>query len=316
MAERSGVRRGGAWRNTLWGELVSEVMGTFVLCAFGCGVVAMIVAALNQSGRAGAAFIGTSDWVLICFGWALGVALGIYTAGGISGAHINPAVTIGLAVGAGFPWRKVLPYMGAQLTGAFTAGLLVYINYAAAISAYESAENITRGSQDSIAGYSIFATFPAPYYDGYLGPFISEVIGTFFLVFMVFALLDTRNVAPLSNIGPLLIGLTVGVIGMSFGANTGFAINPARDLGPRIVAWIFGWGEVAIPGAYGNLNFYFWLPIVAPLVGGVIGALVYNFLIRDVLVAHAEPETPGEEVRGRAVREDGTQEAEAGEQEE
>lgn len=301
------ARRGGAWRNTIWGELVSEFMGTFVLIAFGCGSVAMIVAALNESGRGGAAFIGPADWVLICFGWGLAVALGVYTAGGISGAHINPAVTLGFAVGAGFPWKKVPGYMLAQLAGAFVGGLLIYINFAAAINAYEVAKNITRGTQDSIAGYSIFATFPAPYYSGYVGPFISEVIGTFFLVLGVFALVDTRNVAPLSNIGPLLIGLLVTAIGLSFGANTGFAINPARDLGPRIVAWIFGWGDVAIPGVYGSLHFYFWLPIIAPLVGGVIGALVYNFLIRDVLMAREEPKPPGEEESGQAIIEEGTE---------
>ncbi len=114
------------------------------------------------------------------------------------------------------------------------------------------------------------------------------------------------NQAPQSNLAPLLIGLVVGAIGMSFGANAGYAINPARDFGPRVLAWLAGWGDVALPGiAPPVTNVYFWVPIVAPLIGGVIGALVYDFFIRDVLVAREEPSPPEVEERGRTVEEKG-----------
>jgi len=304
MAAQSAPARGG-WRATVWGELLSEFLGTFVLIAFGAGVVAMAVAALNQSGRGDVPFVASGDWLLIAWGWALAVTFGVYVAGGISGAHINPAVTLAFAVKRDFPWGKVLPYIGAQMLGAFAGAALVYLNYHDAIASFESANGIIRGDPNSIPTFSIFATFPAPYYDGYVGPFIDEIIGTAFLVLFVFALVDALNQPPKSNMAPLLIGLVVGAIGMSFGANTGYAINPARDFGPRVLTWLAGWGDVALPGIApdAGVSAYFWVPIVAPLVGGVIGAFVYDFFIRDVLVARGEQPDPEIEPEGRAVEE-------------
>jgi glycerol uptake facilitator protein len=292
------------WRQTVWGELLSEFLGTFVLICFGNGVVAMAVAALNQSGRGEAIFAASGDWLLIAWGWALAVALAIYVAGGVSGAHINPAVTIALAVRRGFPWAKVPSYIVAQMLGAFAGAALVYLNYHNAISSYEAAHNITRGAlggpADSTATFSIFATFPAPYFNAnMIWPFIDQVIGTGFLVMLVLALIDERNLAPKSNLAPLLIGLVVGAIGMSFGANAGYAINPARDFGPRVLAWLTGWGQVALPGVHN----YVWVPIVGPIVGGVIGAIVYDFFIHKVLVDRGAPEVPGVEAEGRVVKE-------------
>jgi glycerol uptake facilitator protein len=281
------------WRETTVGEYGSEYLGTFVLIMFGDGVVAMAVAALNQSGRGELIFAASGDWLLIAFGWGMAVALGVYVAGGISGAHINPAVTLALAVFRDFPWRKVPGYMAAQVLGAFTAAALLYLNYKQAINAYEAANHITRGEQSSIPTFSIFATFPAEFYSNAAGPFLDELIGTALLVGIVLALIDEFNPGPKANLAPLMIGLLVFAIGMSFGANSGYAINPARDLGPRLFAWIQGWGEIAVPGDYGNVNSYMWVPIVAPLVGGLIGALVYNFFIHNVLRVRAAGPPPG-----------------------
>jgi glycerol uptake facilitator protein len=283
----------------MWGELSAEFLGTFVLIAFGCGVVAMAVAALNRSGRGSEPFAASGDWLLITWGWALAVVFGVYVAGGVSGAHINPAVTVALAVKRGFPWSKVPGYIAAQMVGAFAAAALVYLNYHEAIASFERAQGITRGAESSIPTFSIFATFPAPYYGSVFGPLIDQIIGTAFLVMLIFALLDTRNQPPESNLAPLLVGLVVAAIGMSYGANAGYAINPARDLGPRIFTWLAGWGNVAFPGPLG----YWWVPIVGPLIGGVLGAVVYDFFIRDVLVDREEPEV-AVEARGRTVEDE------------
>jgi glycerol uptake facilitator protein len=282
------------WRATTVGEYGSEYLGTFVLIMFGDGVVAMTVAALNQSGRGELIFAASGDWMLIATGWAIAVTLAVYVAGGISGAHINPAVTLTFAVFRGFPWSKVPGYMVAQVLGAFTAAALLYLNYKQAINSFEAANDIVRGEASSIPSYSIFATFPAEYYSNAAGPFLDELIGTALLVGIVLALVDEFGEGPGANLAPLLIGFTVFAIGMSFGANSGYAINPARDLGPRLFAWIQGWDEIAVPGNYGNVDGYMWVPIVAPLVGGLIGALVYNFFIHNVLRARmGAPPPPG-----------------------
>jgi glycerol uptake facilitator protein len=295
---------GAAWRRTVWGEFLSEYLGTFVLIAFGDGVVAMAVAALNQSGRAQTdhtIFLASGDWLLITWGWCVAVVLGIYVAGGVSGAHINPAVTIALAVRRGFPWAKVPHYILAQVLGAFSAAALVYLNYKDAIKGYESATHAVRGESSSIASYSIFATFPAGYFHNPVGPFIDEMIGTALLVGVVLAVIDQLNLPPKGNLAPWIIGVIVAGIGMSYGANTGYAINPARDFGPRLFAWFAGWDGVALPGNYGDVNWYWWLPIVAPIVGGIIGALVYDFFINHVLRARGEPPAADVETRGEVV---------------
>jgi glycerol uptake facilitator protein len=149
----------------------------------------------------------------------------------------------------------------------------------------------------------IFATFPAPYFGSSLvGPVIDQLVGTAFLLVFVLALTDERNQPPKSNLAPLLIGLAVAAIGMSFGANAGYAINPARDFGPRFFAWLAGWGQVAFPGAHG----YWWVPIVGPLIGGVLGALVYDLFVGDVLRARGEPPAPDVEGFGETVEEEPT----------
>ncbi|HEY6331897.1 MAG TPA: MIP family channel protein [Blastocatellia bacterium] len=289
-AEKASVAN---WRTTVWGEWLSEFLGTFVMISFGDGVVAMAVAALNQSGRGTMPFQASGDWLLITWGWALAVTVAVYVAGGVTGAHLNPAITISNAVRRGFPWKKVVPYISAQLAGAFAGAALVYLNYKDAIASYEHAQGIIRGTlggpADSTATFSIFATFPAPYLGtSVVGPLVDQVIGTMFLVMVIFAISDNLNLAPAANLGPFIVGLLVAAIGMSFGANAGYAINPARDFGPRLFAWMAGWGNVALPG----IRNYFWVPIVGPLVGGVLGALIYDGFVHSVLAARAATAAP------------------------
>lgn len=287
------------WRQTHWGELLSEFLGTFVLLAFGTGVVAMAVAALPESGR-GDGITSDADWLLITWGWGMAVVFGVYVAGGVSGAHLNPAVTLAFALRRKFPWGKVPGYVIAQVLGAFTGAALVYLNYYRAIDML--AGDTPRSGDTGTSG--IFTTGPAPYFDNYWGPLITEITGTALLIIIVFAVVDLMNTPVKANLGPLVIGLGVFAIGMSFGANTGYAINPARDFGPRVFTWFEGWGSAAFPGDYGTLQAYWWVPIVAPLIGAAIGALIYDFFINDVLRARHRPEIEGLERRGEVVEEE------------
>jgi glycerol uptake facilitator len=199
-------------------------------------------------------------------------------------------VSVALAAWGKFEWRKVPGYVVAQLAGAFTAAALLYLIYKNSINSFEAVTDIDRGSENSIPTYSIFATFPSPVFSNPWGPFLSEVVGTALLVGIVFALIDRFNQPPGSNLAPLMVGFVVFGIGMSFGANSGYAINPARDLGPRLWAWIQGWGDIAVPGDYGWVNSYMWVPIVGPLLGGLIGATIYQFFIGSSTEARAEAE--------------------------
>ncbi|MEV0180461.1 MIP/aquaporin family protein [Streptomyces sp. NPDC050625] len=280
-------RRGG-----LLGECLAEFLGTFVLISFGCGVVAMAVAALPGSGRAATPttiFLAAGDWLLITWGWALAVVFGIYVAGGVSGAHINPAVTLAFAVRRKFPWIKVLPYWLSQVLGALAGAALVLGVYHDAINAYDTASKDPHVGGKTLATFSIFATFPAPYFHGGVwGPLIDQIVGTAFLLLFVVAVIDLRNTAVQANLGPLVIGFAVAAVGMSYGANAGYAINPARDFGPRLLTWFAGWDGYAFPGDGAWFSNYFWIPIVGPLIGGVIGVLVYDLFISDVLHARAK----------------------------
>jgi glycerol uptake facilitator protein len=301
-ADRGGVLGpNAAWRRTAWGDYLGEFMGTFVLIAFGTGVVAMAVAGLPQSGR-GDGITTNADWLLITFGWGMAVTFGIYVAGGISGAHINPAVTLAFATFRGFPWNKVPGYIIAQIAGAVAGAAVVYLNYRDAIQSFELASKITRdGGAGSIG---IFVTGPAGYFGNYWGPVISEITGTAFLILFVFAVVDLMNLPPKANLAPLIIGLAVFAIGMSYGADSGYAINPARDLGPRIFAWLMGWGQAAFPGVQGNLHSYWWVPIVAPCIGAIIGGIFYELGISYVLRSRHTPDASGVESRGEVVEDE------------
>jgi|SwirhisoilCB3_FD_contig_81_491020_length_1037_multi_8_in_0_out_0_1 glycerol uptake facilitator protein len=301
MAAAATVRGKTGWRGTSWGEYLSEFLGTFVLIMFGDGVVAMAVAGLNQSGRAATPhtiFLAAGDWLLIGFGWFFAVCLAVYVAGGISGAHLNPAVTVALAAKRGFAWTKVPGYIVAQVLGAFVAAVVVYFVYQAAIDSYETVNHVTRGTPDSVATYSIFATFPAPYFHNVWGPLLDQIVGTALLVGVILAIVDELGTPVRANMAPYIVGVLVGAIGLSFGANAGYAINPARDFGPRVFAAIAGYDKIAFPGDYGNINSYFWIPIVGPFVGGLLGAYIYDFFIHNTYVALGKTPSPTLEEMG------------------
>jgi glycerol uptake facilitator protein len=266
-------------RNTLMGELSAELLGTFTLIIFGVGVVAQTVLTPFSAGAQS-----------IHWAWGLGVVMGVYVAGGISGAHINPAVTLALALRRGFPWGKVAPYMLAQLIGAFLAALVVRWNFWEAFDKFDPA----KGFKSQV----VFNTYPNnanPYANvSQVGALRDQIIGTAMLLILVLAITDARNMAP------FIIGLAVVAIGMAIGAAAGYAINPARDLGPRLAAWVSGWGS-AFNDQRGD--FYAWVPIIGPFIGGVVGAYVYDFFIGNFLPV-AEPEVgrvPEDPTTGRPV---------------
>ncbi|MFE2937810.1 MIP/aquaporin family protein [Streptomyces sp. NPDC059255] len=289
MAVRSTRRRG--YPEGLGGELAAEFLGTLVLLLLGCGSVAVAVVGLPGSGRQVAPF-GPANWLIISWGWGLAVVFGVYVAGGISGAHINPAVTLAFAVRRTFPWRKVLPYWGAQLLGAFIGAALVYATYRWAIDSFNFKAGT--GREQSLSTYSIFATFPAEYFgNSWWGPLLDQIVGTAVLLLLICALIDTKNLAPGSNLGPFLTGLVVFAIGLTFGVNAGYAINPARDFGPRLFTFFEGWGAIALPGSFQWFSHYWWIPIVGPLIGGIVGSQIYDRVIAPVIRARGGPTEEG-----------------------
>lgn len=265
--------------------MLAEFFGTFVLITLGLGTCALNVVGLSGSGRQSVAF-GPANWLILVFGWAFAVMLAAYVAGGISGAHLNPAVTLAFACARKFDWKNVIPYWVAQFVGAFCGAATIYAVYHSAIDDFNAANHLARAdSQDT---FSIFATYPASYFHGgYVGPLLDQIAGTAILVALIAALIDHRNQAPAGNMAPLIIGLIVAVITCSFGTNAGSALNPARDLGPRLFSYLAGWGKLAFSGNYGQTSQYWWIPIVGPLVGAVAGIYTYDFFIGHVLDARA-----------------------------
>jgi glycerol uptake facilitator protein len=249
----------------MWPELVAEFVGTMVLMMFGNGVVAMVV--LFGTGAPGEIVHG--GWTNINFGWGLGVTMGIYLAGRISGAHINPAVTLAVAAFRGFPWKKVIPYWIAQVAGGFVGAALVYWDFRPAFHAFDPGLVKTAG---------VFTTFPT-YPDVLSAGLLDQTLGTALLVLMIFALIDDRNMPPQANLTPVLIGAVVVAIGMSFGGLHGYAINPARDFGPRLFTVVAGFKNNGLTDGAP----VFWVPIVGPLLGGLIGGAVYDVGVRRFL---------------------------------
>lgn len=254
---------------TLTAELIAEFLGTFVLILFGTGVVAMVV--LFPTNNPGETIHG--GYTNITFGWGLAVTMGIYIAGKISGAHLNPAVTLAFAVFRDFPWRKVLPYSIAQTAGAFAAAALVFWNYSPAFHRVDPQLERTAG---------VFTTFPA-FPNLPQAGFLDQLIGTGLLVLMIFAIIDEFNAPPGANLTPVLIGLVVVAIGMSFGGMHGYPINPARDFGPRLFTAVVGFRNNGLTDG----THVWWIPIVAPLLGGLAGAALYDFAIRRFLLPAA-----------------------------
>ena len=233
-------------------QCVFEFLGTLVLVLLGCGVVACV--SLKKSKGEGA------GWIVVTLAWGLAVFCGVLIAGPWSGAHLNPAVTLGLAAAGKFPWPDVGPFIVAQILGGIVGALLVYVFYKDHFDATEG--------EDTKLG--VFATIPA--IENKTRNLICEIIGTFILVLVILFIGDEGNASQvgLGSVGALPVALLVVVIGMSFGGTTGYAINPARDLGPRIAHAI-----LPIKGKGSSQWHYSWVPIAGPLIGGVVAALVY-----------------------------------------
>ena len=237
--------------------LVAELFGTTILIVLGDGVVANVILQRTKGYNSG--------WIVITSGWALAVTIAVYSVNSISGAHLNPAVTIALASIGTFPWARVPGYIAAQIAGGFLGAVLVWLQYLPHWSA----------TPDADTKLAVFSTMPAirrP--DANL---VAEIIGGFLLVLALLAVLSPGNFVPGSDLakgfGPVLVGIIVAAIGLSLGGPTGYAINPARDLGPRIAHAL-----LPIAGKGGSDWGYSWIPIVGPIIGGVLGALLYQLM--------------------------------------
>lgn len=267
------------------GELISEAIAVLIIIAFGDSVACMYT--LYDPSPYLNAYWG------VCMAWGLGVTVAIYVTGSVSGTHANPAVTLALALFRGFSWKKVVPYWVAQVVGGFVGAAIVYALFQPVINHFNETHQLTRAAGGA-AG--VFFTHPGlaitPAH-----ALLDEVILTAFLIFGIFAITEQFNeAAPMANSGALIIGLLVATIGASMGYLEAWAINPARDFGPRLFAFVAGWGDSAIPGP----DHYWWIPIVGPLIGGVVGAAAYQWLIYPFLPARVR--TSGQdrvtEVRG------------------
>ena len=255
--------------------LAGEVLGTYLLVLFGTGSVASAVLSGAQVGV----------WQVAAV-WGFGVTLAIYVSAGLSGAHLNPAVSLAVALlrPADFPARRLLPYVAAQLGGAVLAGATVAALFGPLLRRFEAAEGIVRGAPGSELSAMVFGEyFPNPAMFGtdaaaraLVSPWqaaLVEGFGTAVLVLVIFALTSPRNAGkPGANLTPFFIGFTVAVLISLFAPLTQAGWNPARDFGPRLVAFALGWGQVAIPGPDGG----FWVYVVGPLIGGPLGGLVWR----------------------------------------
>jgi glycerol uptake facilitator protein len=256
-------------------EFIAEFLGTMVLILFGCGSVAMVVLFGSNPPIPGEVVKG--GYTNIVLGWGLAVTMGIYIAGTISGAHLNPAVTISLAFTGRFPWSKCLHYVLAQFAGAFAGAALVFSVYYAKWLLVDPALDHTCG---------IFCCFGAV--PGFMPGFFDQVVGTALLLGMILAVGDKFNAPPGSNLAPIVIGLIVVAIGISFGGMYGYAINPARDFGPRLFAVVAGFKNNGLTDGTGA-----WLPpVVGPMVGGLLGTLAYDFFIGRTLMRGSALQSP------------------------
>ncbi|OPJ56021.1 MIP/aquaporin family protein [Alkalithermobacter paradoxus] len=259
-------------RKTLLGECISEFIGSWILLFIGSGCVASLV--LNGA--------PVTQWEISII-WGLGVTMAIYVTSAVSGTHINPAVTLALTAYRDFPKKKVGPYIVSQFLGTFAGAATTYLLYKDAFIEFEKSNNIIRGSVESLANAGIFSTYPKSYLNNFEALFV-EIVITMFLVMVIFAITDDRNsAAPKSNMVPVIIGLTIAIIGSSFGSLTGFAMNPARDFGPKLFAYIAGWGKIAF-----GVNNYFWVPIVGPVIGALVGGIVYDKGVRKYLESNVK----------------------------
>ena len=255
-------------------EIVGEALGTFILVLFGCGSVAVSVL-----------FAAYQGVMQIALAWGIGVTLAIYLTRHLSCAHLNPAVSLAMVVSGRMTRNKLPVYVGAQFAGAILAGLALYLLFSPSIAAYESAHSIVRGTAESVRTAMIFGEFypnpgsaavvPLPLAVGV------ESFGTFILVLMIFALTEGCNVGrPDDAIAPVFIGLTVTSIISLLAPLTQAGLNPARDLGPRLIAWLAGWGSAAYPDRVGGFLYVY---VFGPLLGGVVAALFFVHMIEPMM---------------------------------
>lgn len=232
--------------------IFSEVIGTMILVILGDGVVANVVLSKTKG--------NSSGWIVITAGWGFAVAIAVYVVGWVGGAHLNPAVTIGLAAIGSFPWALVPWYIAAQMLGAFLGAIIVYLAYH---------EHFAQ-SDDADGKLAVFATGPA--IRSNLWNLVTEIIGTAMLLIGILGISNTHN--NMGALGALVTGFLIWAIGLSLGGPTGYAINPARDLGPRIAHAI-----LPIPGKRDSDWSYAWIPVIGPIIGGVLGAGIYNLAL-------------------------------------
>ncbi|XP_013982375.1 aquaporin-9 [Salmo salar] len=262
-----------ALRKDIIKEFLAEFLGIFVLILFGCGSVAQTVLSKGALGEP----------LTIHIGFTLGVMMAVYVAGGVSGAHVNPAVSLAMVVLGKLPIKKFPVYVAAQFLGAFAGSCAVYGLYYDALMEHTGGVMQVTGVN---ATANIWASYPAKHIS-VLGGFVDQVIGTAALILCILAIIDGKNIGAPKGMEPLCIGLIIMAIGVSMGLNCGYPINPARDLGPRLFTAVAGWGmEVFRAGGC-----WWWIPVAGPMVGGVVGAGVYFLFIE---LHHAEPEKQGE----------------------
>ncbi|GEM44712.1 MIP/aquaporin family protein [Deinococcus cellulosilyticus] len=260
-------------------EFISELIGTLVLIAFGLGVVAMVV--LFPATPAIPGEVVKGGYTNIVLGWGLAVTMGVFISAQISGAHLNPAVTLALAVTGRFSWSKVLPYLAAQMMGAFLGAAIVFAVYYGQWIKVDPTFSQTAG---------VFSTFPAV--PGFWPGFVDQVVGTALLMGMILAIGDHLKTPSAKALAPVVFGLLVVAIGASFGGMHGFAVNPARDLAPRLFSLVAGFENNGLVGST------IWIiPVVGPIAGALVGAWLYDLTIGRALKNESAPSVPAAAVQ-------------------
>ncbi|XP_069480452.1 aquaporin-9 [Ambystoma mexicanum] len=271
-----------ALKNSLSKEIVAEFLATFVLIVLGCGSVAQAVLSRGVAGNA----------VTINAGFAMAVTMAVYVAGGVSGGHVNPAISLAMCATGKMRWCKFPFYVCAQMLGAMAGAAAIFGIYYDAFMSFAEGTLAVSGPN---ATAHIFATYPASFLSTTNG-FAEQVASTALLVISVFAIFDNKNIGVPAGLEPVVVGLLIFLLSCSLGMNSGCAMNPARDLGPRMFTAVAGWGlEVFTAG-----NNWWWVPVVAPMIGGLIGAYVY------ILAIELHHQKPLEDTKSEQEAEDGS----------